>query len=98
LVWKESMENFKQTIARLARILLYGAAVLPFIVWANFSFPYVTVRTSLFRIIVEIVLVLLIVMIIKSGARLGGLKRSYVFIAFGGLVAIELAAALFGGF
>ena len=90
------MEKFELKITRLSRVLLYSTVVLPFIVWANFSFPYVTIRTSLFRIIVESVLVLLLVLIIKSRMRIKSIARNYFFLIFGGLVVVELISAFLG--
>jgi len=63
---------------------------------ARFSFPYVTVRTSIFRIIIEITLMLFLWLILERKIKLANLKKNYFFWIFLGLIAIEFIVAIFG--
>ncbi|MBU2576007.1 O-antigen ligase family protein, partial [Patescibacteria group bacterium] len=83
-------------LIKISKLLLYAIAVLPFILWAGFSFPYVTIRVSLFRIIIEIVMILSIVLLLQGNNIFTRLKQNYFCWIFGGLLSIELIAAIFG--
>jgi len=86
----------QEKIIKISKILLYLTALMPVILAARFSFPYVTVRTTLFRIVIEITLILFLWLILEKKIRLGNLKKNYFFLIFSGLIIIEIIAAIFG--
>ena len=83
-------------LIKFSRILLYLIPVLPFVLWTGFTFPYVTIRTVLFRIIVEIVVCVSIWLWIEGKIVFTGFKRDYFFWSFAGLIIVESIAAFFG--
>ena len=90
------MLNNTQKLIKISRILLYSIAVLPFVVWSGFTFPYVTIRTVIFRVIIEILVVLALFLYIRGRIQFSNLKNQYFFWIFLGLLVIESIAALFG--
>lgn len=84
------------TLLKISRILLYATAVLPMVLWSGFTFPYVTIRTALFRIIVEVALVLVLVLWVQGRIQFLNLRRQYFLWIFAALIAVESAAAFFG--
>ena len=93
-----------QKIIKIIKILLYLTALTPIMIAAKFSFPYVTVRTVFFRLVIELAL-LLALWLLASGAislnkievkRAAFLKQNYFFWVFLGLLAVEILAAFFG--
>jgi len=85
-----------QTLTKSSRLLLYATAVLPFVLWSGFTFPYVTIRTVAFRVIIEIVVVLALLLYVRGRVQFSNLKQQYFFWIFLGLLIIESIAALFG--
>lgn len=90
------MSDSSQTLIKTSRILLYTTAVLPLVLWAGFTFPYVTIRTVLFRVIVEVVLVLVALLWVQGRLRFANVRAQYFFWIFAGLLAVESIAALLG--
>lgn len=90
------MNNKK--ITKIIKILLYLTALTPIMLAARYSFPYVTVRTVFFRVIIELALLLFFWLILKGSAvvKSGAVKNNYFFWIFSGLLIIEMLAALFG--
>lgn len=85
-----------QTLLKASRILLYSTAVLPLVLWAGFTFPYVTIRTVAFRISIEIAAVLVLLLWVQGRVRFAHLRTQWFFWIFAGLLAVESIAALFG--
>ncbi len=90
------MTNPSQTLFKTSRVLLYATAVLPVVLWGGFTFPYVTIRTVLFRIIVETVLMLAAFLWIQGHVRFANLRQQYFFWIFVALIAVESVAAFLG--
>ncbi len=93
-----------QKIVKVINFLLYLTALTPIMLAAKFSFPYVTVRTVFFRLVIELAL-LLVLWLAAVGAlslnkaeadKASALKQNYFFWVFLGLLAIEIVAAWFG--
>lgn len=96
------MHNLK--LIKSIKILLYLTALTPIIIAAKFSFPYVTVRTVFFRLVIELAL-LLVLWLAAAGAlslnsgkakKTLALKQNYFFWVFSGLLTVEILAAFFG--
>lgn len=93
-----------QKIIRIIRILLYLTALTPIIIAAKFSFPYVTVRTVFFRLVIELALILVLWLMAAGALSLNRgeakkavfLRQNYFFWVFLGLLIIETSAAFFG--
>jgi O-antigen ligase/cytochrome c-type biogenesis protein CcmH/NrfG len=88
--------NINQRLIKIAKILLYLTALTPFILAARYSFPYVTVRTVWFRLIIEVVLILVVWLLVKNKFRLTNWRQNYFIWLFAGLLLIELIAAVAG--
>lgn len=86
----------ESSVEKLVKILLYATALTPIILLAKFSFPYVTVRTTFFRVIMEITAILFLCLLIRNKISLSNLKKSYFFWLWSGLLAVELVAAAAG--
>ena len=85
-----------KNLIKVSNFLLFSTAFLPFVLWAGFSFPYVTIRISLFRIIIEVVMILSIILLLQGNNLFSRLKQNYFCWIFGGLVFIEFIAGIFG--
>jgi O-antigen ligase/tetratricopeptide (TPR) repeat protein len=83
-------------LIKISRLLLYAIPILPIVLWAGFTFPYVTIRTVAFRVIVEIVVVLVVLLWAKGKLNFASLRQQYFFWIFLGLIVIESIAAIFG--
>ncbi|MBI2050368.1 MAG: O-antigen ligase family protein [Parcubacteria group bacterium] len=90
------MQDANQKFITVSRVLLYTSAVLPLVLWPGFTFPYVTIRTVFFRIIIEIVATLAVWLWALGRIRFTNLKQQYFFWIFLGLLMVESIAALFG--
>lgn len=75
---------------------MWSLAALPLVLWAGFSFPYVTIRTVFFRIIIEAALVLALLLFVQGKIRLVNFGKQYFFWIFAGLLTVESIAALLG--
>jgi|GEM_PF-911403 len=83
-------------LVKISKLLLYATAALPFVLTARFSFPYVTVRTAVFRIIIEVAAIIWLWLYIKNKVRFQNLKKAYLLWVFIGLLAVELITAVLG--
>ena len=83
-------------LVKTSKLLLYATAVLPFILLAKFSFPYVTVRTALFRMIIEVVLIILLWLCWQGKVSGQNWKKVYLLWIFIALLGVELLAGIFG--
>ncbi len=90
------MQDTNQKLITFSRVLLYATAVLPVVLWAGVTFPYVTIRTALFRVIVEVVVGVVLLLWVKGRIRFAPLRGQYFFWIFAALVAVESVAAFFG--
>jgi len=88
--------SIDEKLIKMCRILLYSTAVLPLVLWAGFTFPYVTIRTVFFRVIIEIIGLMLLWLWMHGKVQFSAFKRAYFFWIFLGLLIIESIAALFG--
>ena len=83
-------------LVKISKLLLYATAVLPFVLMARFSFPYVTVRTAIFRIIIELVAIILFWLYLQNKTSGQNWKKTYLLWVFSALLGVELLAAIFG--
>ena len=83
-------------LIKIIKVLLYFTALTPLILMARFSFPYVTVRTAIFRMVIEAIAILFLWLWLKNKIRITELKKNYFFWLFLGLLFVELIAAIAG--
>jgi O-antigen ligase/cytochrome c-type biogenesis protein CcmH/NrfG len=83
-------------LVKIIKIFLYFTALTPLILMARFSFPYVTVRTAIFRTAIEAVAILFLWLWLKNKIQIAELKKNYFFWLFLGLLFVELVAAIAG--
>lgn len=90
------MNNLR--LIKISKILLYLMALTPIIFWQNFIFPYITLRTIFFRIIISIIFILFLYLILEKKIKIDFtfLKKNYFFWIFVNLLIIEFLAAIFG--
>lgn len=82
--------------AKIIKVLLYLTVLTPIILPMEIAFPYITTRTAVFRVLMEIAAIFLLWLLLKGKARVADLKQNYFFWAFGALLLVELVAAFAG--
>ncbi|MBI2637002.1 MAG: O-antigen ligase family protein [Parcubacteria group bacterium] len=90
------MHDANQKLITFSRVLLYATAVLPVVLWPGVTFPYVTIRTVLFRVIIEAAVGVVLLLWMKGRIQFAQLRGQYFFWIFAALIAVESAAAFFG--
>ena len=90
------MKNKKIANNKLINIFLYIAVITPLLVFSGVIFPYIATKAIFFRILIELVLILVLWLVLKGRISLISFKNNYFFWVFGGLILIEIIAAILG--
>jgi pentatricopeptide repeat protein len=93
------VKGLKTKLETVATWLLYSTALVPLLYSGNFFYPFIVPRTVFFRIIIEIVLIIFLVLWYKYGFKEKTreiLRRNYLFLILTMYIVLHIVSGLFG--
>lgn len=84
----------KERLTKIVPYLLYALLITPAIVAGSFLFPYISVRTGYFRIVIELALLLFIFLLIRYKISVVSKYRYFLYV-FGYFIIANIISSLF---